>query len=318
MRKTLATFMRFGAGLMVSTAAFAQSGPPMPAPMVTPPPAWSPSTEAQAVPTPVPASQLPPSSSGGVEFLLQGKQECILPGKHGDALADAEAGSISVETPTPDTLEVGMSGVVAAHCFIGCHSVGILTFQLVQEFDVTSSDPGLSQVFLTMEASLNGYVRSRHKGGACMRMASATIAPVGWPSTPLAVNFVPLCASGPGCSHAYNQSWTSPEGTPMPMGRYVLTANFVIEASADGLLNGHGVADFSSGDMAEGWGQENDPFKEADRGDYGFAINLGASAPAEGLAHSGRGPSVQIRPLTPQVRRVRYDGPAPVLRSAAR
>ena len=78
-----------------------------------------------------------------VEITLGQKNECIQPGKHCDALAEEGKSDIKAEN---GTLTVLLTGVTAAHCFIGAHSYGIQTFQLTQEFDIACTDPAVTQV----------------------------------------------------------------------------------------------------------------------------------------------------------------------------
>ena len=70
-----------------------------------------------------------------------------------------------------------MTGTPAADSYLGCTSTATQTFHLVQEFEVTCSDPSVQTVSLTLDSSLVGYVRSTRKAAACVRLASATIAP---------------------------------------------------------------------------------------------------------------------------------------------
>src|SRR4051794_16436333 len=94
------------------------------------------------------------SSTPAVEITAKEKRESIVPGTSGDALA--EGGKIDVKAEK-DTLTVLMTGTAAAHCFVGCHSAGIQTFDLVQDFEVTSTDPEVRDVVLSLESTLNGY-----------------------------------------------------------------------------------------------------------------------------------------------------------------
>lgn len=280
MRMMLATVLIGGLGLSGPAAARAQAPPPpLPAP---------------APPSPVPASPPSPADSESasskppspIQVSPQEKRECVLPGKHGDGLS--EGGKIKVENPEPNELKATLTGVAAAHCFVGCHSSALQTFQLVQEFDLTSTDPNITQASVSLECSLNGYVRSVNKGSACLRLARATVTAPSWPTSPLSTSFAPACASGPCGQALYQQEYKSPEEPLLPLGRYVLVADMVIEASSDGLVNGHGVADFSSDDLPDGWKQEHDPFKDQDRKDFGFSITVKATAPNAKQAASAR------------------------------
>lgn len=222
-------------------------------------------------------SEAPAQPASPIQIALREKRDCIIPGKHGDGLA--EGGKITVETPEPNTLKATLIGVAAAHCFVGCHSSAVQTFQLVQEFDITSNDSNVTQASVALVSSLNGYVRSHHKGSAYLRVASVTITPAGQGRAALAATFPPASACGTGGQMLYQQEIKAPESRLLPLGRYVLEAHMVLEATADGVVNGRGVADFSSDPLPDGWKQEHDPFKDQDRKDFGFTIQLTTESP---------------------------------------
>ncbi len=238
-------------------------------------------------------------SKPDVEFALAGdKRECIQHGKIHDGLDDPAKTDFKTKD---NTLTMLISGVAAAHCFLGTHSASVHLVQVCQEFDVKPADERVTQVVVVLESTLKGYVRSRHNGAACLRLASATISPVHGGGPPLCVSYAAACASGPGCAYEVKQERKLPEQT-LPVGRYLLTANFQIDAEADGFLNGHGVANFSPDALADAWKQENDPFKDTDPKDFGFNLTLTATLPsAEPKAQSAR---------TPNVNRVHFVAPA--------
>ena len=63
------------------------------------------------------------------------------------------------------------------------HSEKTPSFSVNQEFDITSTDSSVSQVILTLDSALVGFVRSKHKGSACVQVASVTVAPGTVPET---------------------------------------------------------------------------------------------------------------------------------------
>lgn len=254
----------------------AQQPPPTPAPAVPPPPP-APGQEAPAPPPP-PGAPAPavvaPSSAPAPEFSLGNKKETIAPLKHHDGLS--EGGKIDIKAEG-STLTLTMTGAAAAHCFVGCESTGGQRFCLTQEFEITSATPGMYAADVALESTLKGYVRGRHKATGCMRLASAAIYPAGGPVTPLCISYPAACAPG-GCAYKYDRQISLP-ATTLPLGRYVLVANFFIVAEANGFTNAHGVADFSSDDLPDAWQQSTDPFKDVDRKDFGFVVTLTAAAP---------------------------------------
>lgn len=256
--------------------------PPTPPTFVPPPPpttAPAPAPAEPAAPSPAPA---PRSSSPAFEFVVGAAQNGIGPYTH--CSAKTEEGKIDV-TSEPNTLKLVMTGGAGANVFFGAESTAVQSFSVNQEFDITSSDPSVSQVVLTLDSALVGFVRAKHRASACVQVASVTISPVGWTSTPLSVCHPQLCVAGPNpqtrCEPVgvMNKdplpSITSP---PMPLGRYVIQANFVIQADASGLLDAHSMAIFSPEPKElDPWEREHDLFKGEDKPGYGFTTILTAS-----------------------------------------
>ncbi len=215
------------------------------------------------------------------EFKLGNKCESIVPCTHGDA--KVEEGK--VETTTEDnTLKTVLTGGAGANVFLGVESSALQAFQVVQEFEITCSDPKINQVVLTLESNLAGFIRSKHKASACVKLAGATITPVGCASTPLAVCYPALCVSGATCNpQGYKyETPQDPAKTPqsMPLGQYVLQANFVIEVTAGGLLDAHSTAIFvPESEALDPWEREHDPYKGDSHDDYGFTLTLKAETP---------------------------------------
>ena len=173
---------------------------------------------------------------------LGGRDACVTPCTQNRARADG--GTIDVQTPSPSTLTVAMTGTPAADSFLGCTSTATQTFQLTQEFEIACSDPSITRVCLTLDSTLAGYVRSMRKAGACVSLASASVSPASWTGPPLALDHPPLCASGTE-GRLCNQHLPPVQGPPMPLGHYTLVAFFELDTIASGVCNAHAVADFS-------------------------------------------------------------------------
>jgi hypothetical protein len=296
-------------GLCASAAlAVAQPQPPTPAPTLPPPPpppppaATAPPPPAPTVPTPPPASEAAPPPPGAqaapaeekkaeekkeeekappFEFALQGKNEMIAPYTEHDG--KVEEGKIDVATDK-NTLTVTLTGGAGANVFLGAHSEAVQSFRLIQEFDVTSTDPAISQVVLSLDSKLVGFVRSKHKASACVNLASITVTPVGWGSTPLAASLPRPCVGGNAhpCANPNGSMVKDPLPTitspPMPLGRYVIDANFVITAEAGGLLDAHSTAIFSPEPKElDPWEREHNPYKGEDKTGYGFTTVITAT-----------------------------------------
>jgi len=211
------------------------------------------------------------------EFTVGDKSENIVPCTHGDA--KVEEGKVEVTTED-NTLKAVLTGGAGANVFLGCQSSAMQSFQIIEEFDITCSDSKIKEVVLTLESSLAGFIRSKHKASACVKLASASITPAGWGSTPLAVCYPTLCVWGPE-GYKYETPQDPAKGPqPMPLGHYILEANFVIEATAGGFLDAHSTAIFvPESETLDAWEREHDPFKGDDHEGYGFTLTLKAETP---------------------------------------
>ena len=137
----------------------------MRAPVDLPPPlTGSPLEAGAAAPTPLPAASTSPAS---YTINLKTRQACATP--HAKNLARAEGGFIDVATPSPHTVTVTMTGTTAANSYLACTGAAAETFHLIQDFEITCSDPNVKTVTLTLDSALVGFVRSKGRAGACMR-----------------------------------------------------------------------------------------------------------------------------------------------------
>ena len=251
--------------------------PPVPpAPATTAPIPVAPAPPAAATPTPAPADAAPPFS-----FSLGSASNAVQPYTHGDA--KTEEGKIDVTTEA-NTLKVVMTGGVGANVFLGFESIANQTFQLVQEFEITAADPNVREVVLTLDSGLIGFVRAKHKASACVNVACVRIAPAGWSSSPLSASLPGICVVGPneqcGCPLGMmNKDPLAPiTSQPLPVGRYVLQADFVIQATARGIIDAHSTAIFSPEPTElDPWEREHDPYKGEEKEGYGFTTILTAT-----------------------------------------
>ena len=228
----------------------------------------APSTEAEAAPGPF-----------KYEFLLGGKSEGIAPGISGSAVADK--GGVEV-TPGENALRVVLTGGVGANLYFGQTSTATQTIQLVQEFEITSSDPSVKEVVLTLESSLKGIIRSAHRANASVRLASATITPVGSSEAQLSISHPAYSVNGDQ-AYAYTEPLEPVKSSALPLGRYVIQANFTMTAEAGGLQKSHSTAIFApTSDEIDPLAQSRDQFKEMSHRGFGFMLTLKADAPPGG------------------------------------
>src|SRR5205085_30714 len=123
--------------------------------------------ENQAPTNPAPAPAPLPSPT--FTIALGSRSACVTPTQSCQARADG--GTIDV-LATSNSLTAVLTGTVAANAHLGSTGAAVETFHLVREFEITCSDPNVKHVSLTLDSALVGYVRSRHKAGASMKMAT--------------------------------------------------------------------------------------------------------------------------------------------------
>jgi hypothetical protein len=172
-----------------------------------------------------------------------------------------------------------LSGATAASAYLGCRSTANETFELTQEFEISSNDPSIRTVALTLESTLLGYLRSKHKSGARVKLATASVVPLGCDCAPMIATHPAQAVSG-GQGQLCNLHLPTVRAEIMPLGRYVLKARFEIEADAAGLLDAHAAADFSpDAALPAPFVRQRDPFQGASKKGFGLTFVLTASAP---------------------------------------
>ena len=66
----------------------------------------------------------------------------------------------------------------------------------------------------------------------------------------------------------------------MPVGRYTLTATFVLDTRASGVCDSHAVADFSPDTaLPPEWVRTRDPFQGVSKKSFGFTATVTAAPP---------------------------------------
>jgi hypothetical protein len=220
----------------------------------------------EAQPAPIPAPTF--------IITLGERTACVTPSQSCQARADG--GAIDVQTGA-GTLSAVLTGSVAANAHLGTTGAARQTFNLVQEFEITCSNPHVKTASLTLDSSLVGFVRSRYRAGAAMKIAAALIAPLNSEKSPLSVAHPIQVVEGTQ-AHLCNQHLMPLTVPSMPLGRYVLKADFVIDSVAGGICDGHSVADFSpSTSLPADWVRTRDPFQGIDKKNFGFSLLLTAA-----------------------------------------
>ena len=119
------------------------------------------------------------------------------------------------------------------------------------------------------------YAQSRCRREPCQRVGDSRV--VGRSALTLA--HPPLAASGT-MARLCNQHLPPLEGPPMPVGRFTLVADFVLDTTASGICNAHAVADFSPDtSLPAEWVRMRDPFQGVSKRAFGFSFSMSAAAP---------------------------------------
>jgi hypothetical protein len=205
---------------------------------------------------------------------LKEKRENVKRELHGAANV-FQGGKIVVKAER-NTLSATMTGTANAYAYVLCHSYGGALLHLEQEFEVSPSDPKDGRVVLSMSVKVDGYLRTDNHGGAGLRMASATVQPAGSGEI-LELAIPPRQVGGVQGSWRLKEELAS---TPQlfPSGRFLLVADFIVDATADHFSKGHGEADFAP-DSPSGTWLRSDPIEKVDPADFGFTVTVKAEAP---------------------------------------
>jgi hypothetical protein len=221
---------------------------------------------------------------------LEGRSACVIPSHHGQSRA--EGGQIDITSPDSSAVTAVLSGAVAANAYLGCPGSSSERFQLVQEFEITCSDKTIVTARMTLDSVIGGFVRSKHRASAGMRLAAARVCPVGSTEAVMAIAHPALAVKGTDGRHC-NQHLPTLEVGGVPLGHYTLTAELVLEAEAYGLADAHSNADFSpSGSLPSDWVRTRDPFQGVDKKNFGFSLTLTvAGDEAKALSERAKRPS---------------------------
>jgi hypothetical protein len=219
-----------------------------------------------------------PVAAPSYSIILHTRHACVTP--HYKKHARVDGGFIDV-IPIPQGVTLAMTGTVAANSFLGCKGLAAAEFELVQEFEITCSDPKIGTVALTLDSTLVGFVRSKGHAAASMRLAEASVTPEGWDGTSLCVSYPPLGVAGKD-GRLCNQHLPPVRDIPMPLGHYIIAARFALDTQAGGVCDDHSVADFSPDtSLPNDWVRMRDPFQGVSKKNFGFTFTLTAAPPSE-------------------------------------
>jgi hypothetical protein len=171
-----------------------------------------------------------------------------------------------------------LSGSVAANAYLCCPGSAAAQFELIQEFEITCSDKNVKLAKLSLDSVLAGFVRSKHRAETGARLATARVCPLGSTEPVMEITHPTLAVQRTDGRYC-NEHLPTVEVSGVPLGRYTLTAQFILEATASGIADAHANADFSpSGSLPSDWVRTRDPFQGVDKSEFGFSLTLTVAA----------------------------------------
>jgi hypothetical protein len=247
--------------------------PPSPSPLMPAPvPVHSPVPSVPALPDRSAPKLWKDGESAGKKpptIKLGEKQESDKPTYRGAGYITAGATKVKADG---NKLTALLTTAAFSHSFWGASSVSVASLQLVQEFEIVPGSPKDKMVVVSLSGKLDGYVRSEKKGTAGLRLADASIAPVGggpmvWfslPSSRVSATSLERCERS-----------AKPVQVAVKPGRYVLVGRLVLETTVDGCIRSHAEAVFDPGNHFLGtWSSEDSPRPEVEGKDFGLAITI--------------------------------------------
>ncbi len=178
---------------------------------------------------------------------------------------------------------------VQSNAFYGLKSHCVGPLQMVQEFEIVPGELTNLQVELALSARIDGFLRTEYNGAAMVRVADAAVYPEGggptlWVAFPSYGNACDNseCGDLEGTAVRVEQEVESPP-LVLPVGKFILVANLVLETNGGHGVRNHAVAVFAPRDPKTVWMfAEEIPFEEEiDEKKFGLTITLKASTPGK-------------------------------------
>jgi hypothetical protein len=220
---------------------------------------------ARAADAPVPA----------VSITLGSRKASATPKQQG--FTHTGAGNIDVAQPSPDTVVITMTGVAVAGAHPCRDSVAMLTFDVLQNFEVVFEKPNVKKAKLTVEARVIGLLRSHEKGGGTATIATpgqATVLDAG--NQALVTVALPEHSACGGENESVNNRETS-DGVSVTAGKHTLHQAFALSATHPRSLK---LCKAASAEFAPDpaldplWISAFEPFHGAAKKDFGFQVTM--------------------------------------------
>src|SRR5262249_8949807 len=158
-----------------------------------------------AVPLAVARAQAPAPAPPPVSITLGARHGHVIPQRSG--FNHTGGGNIDVAQPSGDTVVVTMTGVVVAGAHPANCSIASMSFDLIQDLEVSIDSPKVKKAKVTIEGRIIGLLRSQRKGDG-----SATEGPGCASITSEKAEVVTLCVPAHSVSGGENLSINDREG----------------------------------------------------------------------------------------------------------
>jgi hypothetical protein len=181
-------------------------------------------------------------------------------------------GNIDVQQPSPDALQITLTGVAVAGAVPTCKSVAQLGFEVTQEFEVSFDDPKVKRAKLSVEGRITGLLRS-HKGGGVAASGDGCASILAGEQT-LASICTQAHSVNDGISFSVNDR-VGPKAVPVAAGSLTLHQNWCISATHPMTVWPYKAAsaEFAPDPALDPlWISYWEPFHGASKKDFGFQI----------------------------------------------
>jgi hypothetical protein len=170
-------------------------------------------------------------------------------------------GLIDVAQPSPDAVQVTMSGAVVANAE--------MKFDLDQCFEVSFDDPKVKKAKVLIEGRVIGLLRGEKKGCAEYSNPCATV--LAGP-----VELATVCVANHqvcGCDNLSVNDHDGPKAAPVTAGKYTLHQTFTIAAHTDSVICKRSSAEFAPDPALDPlWISYREPFHGVKKDAFGFQV----------------------------------------------
>jgi hypothetical protein len=213
-----------------------------------------------------------PASGPAVTITLKDRHGHATPARRG--FTHTGGGNIDVAQPAADTVVITMTGVAVAGAHPCKDSTASLCFDLNQSLEISSDNPKVKKVKLTLEGRVIGLLRS-HKGGGKAEQGPAQATVTSGSAGLVSLDLPSHCVTG-GDNLSINDR-SGPVSVSIAPGEYHLNQTFVVGASHPSTLR---MCKAASAEFAPDpaldplWISYWEPFHGAAKKDFGFQITI--------------------------------------------